>query len=640
MRVVTLTFLVVSSAALDSACSPSGQSGGQVTQTTDASNGTDVLVPGDVTVTSDPSDTTATTTTSPTDATGTLPFDSFQPPGDTSHPPADTLQPPGDTSQPPGDTVTPGGGAVGAACGSAGDCAGGARAACLGLPGGYCSLAQCDVDGCPDGSSCWGLGDQGSFCIEDCSGPSDCRTGEGYVCDADDTCWYYEDGPAGTSPVGGPCEADEDCKDAGAFCYPEVYEGEDTGFVGGYCMIPDCTSTSCPAGSTCQAVFSGGGTACVDSCGTAGNGCNLGYACYQPGLCFPGCESGGCPANYACDSESDSCLPACTPTSCTGGLVCKPDGRCGPPPCTPTSCGQGYECAPSGDCVPDLDGGPGAGPGPTCNNLPPHDCTSNCFAVTAFEPDEGPGYWDYPLNGETTTNEYRSYANGHLQTLMKWATAMVDCKTAGWGGGNDQPLGLGDMSEANGDIPGTSIGEPGHPAGTHEDGLDMDVAYYQVTTADNKLRPVCPYANNHCTAPPDNLDLWRQAYIIGLVFQSPRTRVVGVDGQIGPLLEQAIEVLCGNGWLSGDSCDPVLAYETTPGEAGWYYFHHHHWHISTWGQSAMPAPSLPGSMQCLTRDCSPPEGEAGCLHGDGPTIVAPRIERPLHRQTKTRIHAR
>jgi len=621
MRLVPLALLVASSAFLESACSPSGSSGGQITQATDASNGSDALVTNDSSVTT----TTTTTTSDPADTSTTSPSDTFQPPGD--------------TSQPPGDTVSPTGRAVGAACTAPSQCAGGARAMCLGLPGGYCTLGECDTQGCPDGSSCWGIGDSGSVCIQDCTSPSQCRTGEGYVCDADDTCWFYDDTPGGTSPVGGPCEVDEDCKDAGAFCYPEIYDGENTGFVGGYCMIPECTAQSCPAGSTCQAVFADGGKACVDSCGTAGNGCNLGYACYQPGICFPGCESGGCPANYACDAESDSCLPACTPASCTGGTVCKADGRCGPPPCTANSCGVGYECAPSGDCVPDLDGGPGPGPGPTCNNHPPRDCTSNCFTLTGFEPDEGPGYWDYPINGETTANEYRSFANGHLQALIKWATAMVDCKAAGWSGGNGKPLGLGDMSEANGDIPGTSIGQPGHPSGTHEDGLDMDIAYYQVTSADNKLRPICAYANEHCSSAPNNLDLWRQAYILGLVMQSPRVRVIGVDGQVGPLVEQAMDVLCGNGWLTGRACtNPPLAYETTDGGAGWFYFHHHHWHISTYGQSSMPAPSLPGQRECLTRDCTLPEaGPQGCVHGEVPELAVPRVERPLRLVKKTRI---
>lgn len=51
--------------------------------------------------------------------------------------------------------------------------------------------------------------------------------------------------------------------------------------------------------------------------------------------------------------------------------------------------------------------------------------------------------------------------------LVKYAAARVACLADGWDLGNHQPIGLGDMSEADGSIPGTSIGEPGRPDNTH-----------------------------------------------------------------------------------------------------------------------------------------------------------------------------
>lgn len=165
------------------------------------------------------------------------------------------------------------------------------------------------------------------------------------------------------------------------------------------------------------------------------------------------------------------------------------------------------------------------------------------------------------------------------------ATAFTACKSAGWTG-NGGALGLGDMSEANGAIAGTSIGQAGHPPGTHEDGYDMDMGYYQIGTPDNKLRPICAHMSGsndtqHCLADPVYLDVWRTALYLGALFGSSRTRVIGVDGKAGPLLMSAMNQLCTKGWLTQTACNNIsLAYETTNMGQGWYYFHHHHSHIS------------------------------------------------------------
>jgi hypothetical protein len=237
--------------------------------------------------------------------------------------------------------------------------------------------------------------------------------------------------------------------------------------------------------------------------------------------------------------------------------------------------------------VPDVGAGPGAGPGPACTSLPARDCTTtDCGTLGYFNPRTTTAYDDYPINGETTTNQYRSYARKDLRMLIAYAASFVSCKSAAWTVGNGGPAGLGDMSEANGAIPGTSIGSPGHPAGTHENGYDMDIGYYQVGTPDNKLRPICTHTSNgqdvyHCTADPVYLDVWRHALYLGALFSSSRTRVIGVDGKAGPKLLSALQQLCNSGWLSGTSCGNVaLAYETTNTGQGWYQFHHHHSHIS------------------------------------------------------------
>ena len=223
---------------------------------------------------------------------------------------------------------------------------------------------------------------------------------------------------------------------------------------------------------------------------------------------------------------------------------------------------------------------------PTCNDLPPMLCEGTeeyCGDLLPFEPTEGPGYDNYPINGETAENQYRSYVRRDLMMLVKHATAKVACIAGEWTFGNGGPLGLGDMSESDGAIPGTSTGTPGHPAGTHEDGRDIDVAYYQTDTADNRLREICTVVDYHCGAPPHLLDADRTALFLGYLAEHPRLRVIGVDGQAGLAIENAALDLCADGSLSDAACEglsQVLAYELTDHGWGWFRFHYDRIHIS------------------------------------------------------------
>lgn len=512
-----------------------------------------------------------------------------------------------------GSAAQPGAGGVGAACTSVEDCSD-PGAVCLDLTGGYCAIPDCagTPDACPEGSACFLFGEEGSYCVDTCLSSDECREDEGYVCDADKTCWPGSTPPAttGQSPIGGACSVDADCKDPGADCYPASVNGQPTGFLNGYCLINGCQPGQCPEGSVCEVIYADGSAACMATCDeTPACRDTEGYACYEQGICFPGCADWiPCPTGYAC-GDKGFCVPDCSPGDCTGGLVCDVEsGECVDPPCTPGSCPNGLVCSEaSGKCIPDLSGGPGAGPGPSCPDLPKKDCVQEpayCGELLPFEPVTGPGYDNYPINGETASNQYRSYARRDLIMLVKWATAYVECKAADWDTGNGFPLGLGDMSEADGSIPGTSCGYPGHPAGTHEDGYDIDIAYYQNSLTgqpNNYLRSVCDYTIDgvnqyHCVSEPYMMDIWRTALFLGALFSSPRTRVIGVDGMAGATLSQALDVLCDQGWVPAEGCEPAnqdLACEVEEGVdgglcweengSGWFYHHHHHMHLSLWG---------------------------------------------------------
>ena len=496
----------------------------------------------------------------------------------------------------------------------------------------------------------------------------ECREDEGYVCDADKTCWPGEASPptTGTAPIGGACSVDADCKDPGADCYPASVNGNPTGFLNGYCLINGCTPGSCPDGSVCEVIYADGSAACMASCGETPECRDTeGYACYEQGICFPGCADWiPCPNGYACGDQG-FCVPDCSPGDCTGGLVCdEQSGECVDPPCTPGSCPNDLVCSETtGKCIPDLNGGPGPGPGPSCPNLPTKDCVQDpayCGELLPFEPVMGPGYDNYPLNGETLNNQYRSYARRDLQMLVKWATAYVDCKAADWDTGNGFPLGLGDMSEADGSIPGTSCGSPGHPPGTHEDGYDIDIAYYQNSLTgqpNNYLRAICDYTINganqyHCVSEPYMMDVWRSALFIGALFSSPRTRVIGVDGMVGSTLSKALDVLCDQGWVPAQGCEPAnqdLACEVESGVdgglcweengSGWFYHHHHPLHLSLWGLAgntwkASEKQEKEDASRCVDSTCADRSGFVRELErSDRPGLVrstSPDLK-PLHK---------
>ncbi len=222
---------------------------------------------------------------------------------------------------------------------------------------------------------------------------------------------------------------------------------------------------------------------------------------------------------------------------------------------------------------------------PPCE-LPPRDCDGPaCAALGPFAPAAGPGYEDVPLEDESSPARSTSYLRRDLMMLVQYATAKVACVASGWPG-RGGPLALGDMSDRAGRIPGAARGALRHPPGTHERGLDIDLAYYQRGTPDHNLRAICPHTRagidqHHCVGAPTTLDAPRTALLIGTLFESPRVRVVGVDGQAEPAIAAALGVLCLRGDVPAEACARVtLGFETHDGGRGWFYAHHNHLHVS------------------------------------------------------------
>ncbi len=473
------------------------------------------------------------------------------------------------------------------------------KGVCMNQASADCSEAGSTAE-CPAGSRCWGTSgvsfsvcwpDCASFdCVGDCDADGSCMFNDSTDCDA--ACGQLCSGDVAEGDVGTPCGSDAECG-GDAECYPETSGGAPTGWAGGYCMIFD--AAVCPNGSS-RFEFSDGSSVCLANC-SSDSQCRDSYYCYNDSY-------GG----------TQTCWPGCTSDArCAGGMVCQ-GGTCATPTCTEGSCPTAQACI-AGRCQ-EVGSRPGQNTAfpldqlaTLCPDVGPVECSlgsSECSAIVGFEPNEGPGYVDTPDSGGTDP-EHASYLRQDLITLVKYATAYVDCLAAGWTYGNGGPLGFGDMSEADGAVPGTSLDDPRHPPGTHTNGTDIDTAYYGVNTSNNYLREICdtgdPFAG-HCEDFPDKLDVWRTALFLGAIQDHPSVRVIGVDGKAGQMIDWAMAELCSNGWLSTSACaSSDLTYEMVNQGYGWFYSHWAHLHISFSPPSYQWGPTLQRSSACLMPSC-------------------------------------
>lgn len=219
-------------------------------------------------------------------------------------------------------------------------------------------------------------------------------------------------------------------------------------------------------------------------------------------------------------------------------------------------------------------GRPSAAPS---NELPPLFCAGDaeyCSELLPFGPAVGPGFLNYLVKDETWDDQYRSYLRRDLMRVVKYAAAKVDSHTSDWEYGNFAPLGLGDMSDANGQAP-TTNGVPDHIS--HEDGNHIDIAYYQLYAPDNLLRPVGRHQDAYLTEPPYALDRWRTALFLVYLSEHPHLRYIAVDEQAGLLLEEAFHDLESLGWIdAGVRARIPLVYGVNQVTAG----HHDHMHVA------------------------------------------------------------
>jgi hypothetical protein len=500
-------------------------------------------------------------------------------------------------------------GFVGAPCETDADC--GSSAACIGardaegastgFVDGYCiSLPpSCDDGACPSGTACFNLnlGETVPACIDACTTSSECRLG--YVCDADDTCWPGCD-ETRPCPSGLTCGASGVCVDPMTLpmCSPSNPTGTCEGVqvcVSGVCMTPPpcdedthepnetrtaattvtvgtpivagrCASDTdwyridVPAGQIVQvhAAFPAPTTANLDLYAYRSDGTPLGarvadidstpswaraYETSEEGFGFyTGATTGGTyyvKVTGATAGAAGSYVLTTTSTPWTDGLSCT---------------GAGYTMS---QCT-----GGSAG--------------SQTLIANPF-PDPADTYAGSEFVHDTVSN-YR-YLRRETLMLIRYAAHEVEARFPG-----TNPIGFIDQCQRDAITPGYDVDDPRHPESTHDQGGNIDIAYYQ-TGSDNHARIICDNAEgsedgSYCLASAGTthiVDLQRQVYFMAMLTRSPRVRVIGVDRVIAPLLEAQARTMQSSGVITMTEMNAVI--DSMAYGDGWP-FHHHHIHLS------------------------------------------------------------
>ena len=334
----------------------------------------------------------------------------------------------------------------------------------------------------------------------------------------------------------------------------------------GYCSAV-CTSVACPSsppGGQCLFKRSDGSKLCGFVCDGSNPHCPNGL----------GCTYLSAAAMYFCSGD---------PLAKCGNSKLEPGEDCDGSMLDNMSCKAfGYTGGTLGCNASSCKFDTTACTGTTACKLPPRNCSSgaDCTKLEEMLPRTGgDGFKVYTL-------PIWGWLRKDTWMLVKHAVAAVKCVMPGsW------PISMCDGSEKDGATPKFSDGTYRHPPGSHVNGVDIDIAYYQTGRQDNDPRPVCPYKNpsgtdvNHCMGAPDTLDLGRSTFLLAKLSESGRMRAMGVDGQIGLLVKAEADKLYKQKLISTRALNTLklrLAYEITNTNKGWFYSHHHHVHVSTY----------------------------------------------------------
>ncbi|TKC97898.1 PPC domain-containing protein [Polyangium fumosum] len=180
---------------------------------------------------------------------------------------------------------------------------------------------------------------------------------------------------------------------------------------------------------------------------------------------------------------------------------------------------------------------------------------------------------------------YSNYRFARRELVMLVRHALAETRKAFPG---TKPLSLIDICQMDGVTPGYDVGDPRHPQSTHDQGGNIDISYFQTDGA-NDAEIVCndgaSHADGYCTAGAAKthiVDLPRQAFFMAKLFASPRTRVIGTDTVLAPLLQSTAKSLAA--LPAGDrrkiSQAELSAFSSRLAYGSGWPYHHHHIHLS------------------------------------------------------------
>lgn len=375
--------------------------------------------------------------------------------------------------------------------------------------------------------------------------------------------------PGPPQPPGSACSCDSECE--GTATHAGVC-------VRGVCMqraSAECSGSGsqaeCPDGSRCWRVAETNEHVCWPDCDTyecAGT-CDSDGSCVSPrdGTCDPFC--GGVCGEIPCSPENPmgpcmgadqvcldgACVDACSPTNPEG--YCPPDTEC-----TDGACVGDSPC-PTWMCT-----------GPSCTELVQLPGSTDPHSAEA----RADGYF------VDTARKY-AYIRRDLSQLIQYAACEVARRFPG-----TNPIGISDLSQADGYTPGTDVGDPRHPTSTHR-GSDMDLAYYQ-TDGLNDTQIVCGDGSDRnwngrtgtyndgyfCTTEENIVDWPRQAYWFAMLATTPLVRIFGIDQTMPDDFREHLADLLSRGWITAEQHE--RANDLGYGASGGWQFHHHHTHMS------------------------------------------------------------
>jgi hypothetical protein len=209
------------------------------------------------------------------------------------------------------------------------------------------------------------------------------------------------------------------------------------------------------------------------------------------------------------------------------------------------------------------------------------ECTSGTLGHQTLIANPFPDAADAYAGSEYVHDTMSNYRYLRRETLMliRYAAHEVEARFPG-----TNPIGFIDQCQRDAITPGYDVGDPRHPESTHDQGGNIDIAYYQ-TGDDNHGRVICDAEEgsedgSYCLASASTthiVDLQRQVYFMAMLTRSPRVRVIGVDRVIAPLLEAQAHTMQSAGIITVTEMNAVI--DSMAYGDGWP-FHHHHIHLS------------------------------------------------------------